>query len=45
MKKKKLTPEYVSKRYDKGVMFNNQIDLYDTVQENENFFIGKSLPM
>lgn len=41
MKKKKLTPEYVSKRYDKGVMFNNQIDLYDTVQENENFFVGK----
>lgn len=41
MKKKKLTPEYVSKRYDRGVMFNDQIDLYNTVQENENFFIGK----
>lgn len=37
----KLTPEYVYKRYDKGVMFNNQIDLYDTVTENENFFVGK----
>ena len=38
---KKLTPEMVAKRYDKGVTFNTQIDLYDTVTENENFFIGK----
>nr|DAO51446.1 MAG TPA: portal protein [Caudoviricetes sp.] len=38
---KKPTPELVSKRYDKGVMFNTQINLYDTVTENENFFIGK----
>lgn len=38
---KKITPEYVYKRYDKGVMFNNQIDLYNTVTENENFFVGK----
>ncbi len=38
---KKPTPELVSKRYDKGVMFNTQIGLYDTVTENENFFIGK----
>lgn len=38
---KKPTPEQVYKRYDKGVSFNTQIGLYDTVTENENFFIGK----
>ena len=31
----------VHKKYSDGVMFNNQIDLYDTVENNENFFIGK----
>ena len=31
----------VYKRYSKAVNFNNQIELYDTVQNNENFFIGK----
>ena len=31
----------VYKRYDDGETFNNQIDLYDTVENNENFFIGK----
>lgn len=38
---KKPTPELVYKRYDNGVSFNTQINLYDTVKENENFFIGK----
>ena len=38
---KKPTPELVYRRYDKGVSFNTQINLYDTVKENENFFIGK----
>ena len=38
---RKPTPELVYKRYDKGVSFNTQINLYDTVKENENFFIGK----
>ena len=33
--------EKVSKRCDKAVMFNQQIGLYDTVENNENFFIGK----
>lgn len=33
--------EKVYKRYGKGVTFNNQIDLYDTVTNNENFFIGE----
>lgn len=31
----------VAKRYSDGVTFKNQVDLYDTVEENENFFIGK----
>lgn len=33
--------EKVYKRFDKGVNFNNQIDLYSTVENNENFYIGK----
>lgn len=33
--------ETVWQRYQKGVMFNDQIGLYDTVENNENFFIGK----
>lgn len=41
MKKNKPTPESVYKKYDKCVTFNTQIDLYDTVKKNENFFIGK----
>ena len=38
---KELTPQNVYKLYDKGVQFNTQIGLYDTVEKNENFFIGK----
>lgn len=41
MKKNKPTPESVYKKYDKCVTFNTQIDLYETVKKNENFFIGK----
>lgn len=26
---------------EKGIAFNNQINLYDTVENNENFYIGK----
>ena len=33
--------EKVYQRYTKGVQFNNQIGLYDTVENNENFYIGK----
>lgn len=36
-----MTPEIVSAAYDAGLRFNQGIDLYDTVQTNENFFIGK----
>lgn len=38
---KELTPQNVYKRYEKGVQFNTQIGLYDTIEKNENFFIGK----
>lgn len=33
--------EKVYKRYSKGVTFNDHLDLYDTVKNNENFYIGK----
>lgn len=33
--------EKVYKRFSEGQSFNNQIDLYETVENNENFFIGK----
>lgn len=36
-----MTPETVWKEYAKCQGFNTQIDLDDTVEENENFFIGK----
>ena len=38
---KKPTVESVWKKYNRGVEFKQQLGLYDTVQENENFFIGK----
>ena len=44
-KNKKPTAEAVWKKYNRGVEFKQQLGLYDTVQENENFFIGKRLPM
>ena len=37
----KMTPERMSKEYNAGLDFNNGIDLYNCVQTNENFFIGK----
>ena len=40
-KNKKPTAESVWKKYNRGVEFKQQLGLYDTVQENENFFIGK----
>lgn len=35
------TCEEIQKRYEKAHGFNNAIELYDTVKENEDFFIGK----
>ena len=39
--KEKMTPDKAYRRYDRGVQVNTQLNLYDTVQKNENFFIGK----
>ena len=36
-----LTPEAVWTLYDRGRAFKEAIDLYETVNTNENFFIGK----
>ena len=43
MNKEKKPPDFTStwKEYEKGVGFNTQINLRDTVKTNENFFIGK----
>lgn len=40
-----MTPQKVSLEYEAGLKFNNGIELYDSVNTNENFFIGKALPM
>lgn len=39
--KANLTPKQVWREYDAGLNFNLGIQLYDTVQTNENFFLGK----
>ena len=41
MKEFDATPQRVAKEYNDGISFNSGIDLYDCVQANENFFIGK----
>ena len=41
MKNMTMTPQKVAAEYDAGLRFNQGINLYDTVQTNENFFIGK----
>lgn len=41
MKNEMMNPQKVSKEYEAGLSFNQGIDLYDCVQTNENFFIGK----
>lgn len=41
MKSGNLTAEAVYRQYKKGVSYNEAIDLYETVNKNENFFIGK----
>ena len=35
------TPESVWQEYQRGVDYNNRIDLYDRVKTNENFFVGR----
>lgn len=39
--KKQVTTERVWKEYEKGVQFKQQLNLYDTVRVNEDFYIGK----
>jgi len=39
--RKEITPEQVWKEYEKGRSFKEQINLFDTVKVNEDFFIGK----
>ena len=41
MAKSKVDHLSVWKEFEKGRNFKNQIKLYDTVRDNENFFIGK----
>ncbi|HIV68584.1 MAG TPA: hypothetical protein IAA32_06930 [Candidatus Butyricicoccus stercorigallinarum] len=36
-----VTPESVWREYQRGVDYNNRIDLYDRVRTNENFFVGR----
>lgn len=40
-KRNNPTAESIFKEYDSGLGFNSQINLNDTVETNENFFIGK----
>ena len=41
MKKTIMTPDRVAGEFEAGLRFNTGIGLYETVQTNENFFIGK----
>lgn len=41
MEQSQMTPERLAQEHKAGVRFNEGIDLYDTVEVNENFFIGK----
>lgn len=39
--KKEITAEKVENEFDKGCSFKAQLNLYETVEANENFYIGK----
>ncbi len=41
MRKNTQTCRSVWKEYEKALVYNTQIGLYDTVKTNENFFVGK----
>lgn len=34
-------PQEIWKEYEKGIDYNNSIDLYETVRVNRNFFLGR----
>ena len=38
---KEQTPSKVWKEYEKGISFKQQLNLYDTVKVNEDFYVGK----
>jgi hypothetical protein len=37
----KTSPAQIMAEYEKGVEYNQRVGLYDTVETNENFYIGK----
>lgn len=39
--KKHPDPKTAWTFYERGQQFNNQINLYETVKSNENFYVGK----
>lgn len=41
IKQKEPSLELINKRFDQGYSFKQKVNLYDTVQVNENFFVGK----
>lgn len=41
MMAEKITAEILREEYSKGQSYNAAIDLYETVRQNENFFIGR----
>ncbi|NCB63438.1 MAG: hypothetical protein EOM52_07455 [Clostridia bacterium] len=41
MAHREQTPERVWRDYEQGTSFKTRINLYDTVENNENFYIGK----
>ena len=41
MTKQTNTPASIWSEYEKGIKYNNQIELYEQVKINENFYIGK----
>ena len=41
MSKKNITHDEINKKFDKAIDFKQQIGLFDTVQVNEDFFVGR----
>ena len=41
MRQERMSPEEIWRAYEKGVAFNQRLNLYETVKNNENFYIGK----
>ena len=41
MKDKNVTPQTVWAEFERGCSFKSELDLYETVRANENFYIGK----